>query len=63
MAPTAWAGGAIQYFGQHPGQPPSGPALVPHVPLHNTFETLEPEGEVSEDAVEGPLRKLPRVKW
>lgn len=31
-------------FGQHPRQPPSQPASVPRVPLHNTFEALECEG-------------------
>jgi len=33
------------------------------VPLHTRFEALELKGDVSEDVMEGPSRRLPRVRW
>ena len=38
---------------QSQGQPPSQPASVLQVPLHNRFEALELEGEVNADVVGG----------
>lgn len=47
---------------QNHRQPPSWPTSVPQVPLHNRFEALELEGEVSEVAVGGPPLRLPRMR-
>ena len=35
---------------------------IPWVLLCNRFEALELEGEMSEDAVEGPTKRLPKVR-
>ena len=42
---------------------PIPPSSAPQVPLHNRFETLELEGEVSEGVEGGPPLRLPWVKW
>jgi len=46
----------------HDKQLPSQPTLVSQVPLHNRFEVLELEGEMSEDVMGGPSMRLPRVR-
>lgn len=42
-------------------QTPTRPTLFPEVPPRNSFEALEPEGEVSEDAGADLPARLSRV--